>query len=150
MNPPEASRSAHEEGLADFVVPARRERVRQSVGNPRLRAKLGHRLAHRYDDFDPRYATRMTSHGRHPDHVRMVDRMLTDLGAPKECLVFAPGHELDGQFIGLEAALDEFLGIGQAVLSCIPGRLALYSGEDDWPVLLLDRTGSVGAGGSGE
>ena len=126
---------AHEEGLAAFLRPKRRARFLQSLSDDRLRRKLGDRLHHRSDDFDPRRIHRLDNHTRHA--LDLVHELLRARGAPPTCHVFAPGDDMDGSQVGLRQALGEYLTCGDVLLSCVPGELGLYVGEDGRPVILL-------------
>jgi hypothetical protein len=130
-------RVEHEAGLARFVEARRRERFVLSLSNERLRRKLGRRLCH-HDDFDRRYVVTLEDH-LGPGFAREVYETLTARGAPRTCFVLAPGHALDGMHTDLEEVLDELISYGPALISCIPGRLALYVSEYANPVWLLER-----------
>jgi hypothetical protein len=55
---------------------------------------------------------------------------LKKLGAPADCYLISAVDSLDGQTMNLAAALDAVIGIGVGTLvSCVPGKLALYEGE---------------------
>jgi hypothetical protein len=127
----------HEEGLAAFLRPPRRERFIQSLDDKRLRRKLGARLHHRSDDFDDRYIRVLKRHTKGDGFVEHVHQTLAASGAPDTCHIFAPGDQMDGAEVDLRQALDEFMFYGDAMISCIPGKLGLYVGEDGGPVILL-------------
>jgi len=125
-------------GRAGQVVEARRrERFVRSLSNERLRRKLGHRLCH-HDDFVRRYVVTIENHSGHA-FSREVYETLTARGAPRTCFVFAPSHALDGAQADLEQALEDLIPYGPALISCIPGKLALYVSEYANPVWLLER-----------
>jgi len=69
-----------------------------------------------------------------------VHEQLSARGAPAACFVYAPDHEWDGAQVDLLEALEQYLTYGDAIISCLPGELALYVGEDGNPVLLLVRS----------
>lgn len=63
-----------------------------------------------------------------------VVRRLRALGAPEQCWVWSP--VLDAGAQALEMALATVRDAGHcAVLSCIPGRLAYYEGEEGAAIL---------------
>jgi hypothetical protein len=47
--------------------------------------------------------------------------------------------------VDLPEALEQYLTYGDAIISCLPGELGLYVGEDGHPVLLLVRSERRGA-----
>ncbi len=59
--------------------------------------------------------------------------------APDTCYVMG-GEDLDGRTLDLRDALQEVVGrnIG-TVLSCIPGKLAYYEGENEGERYILER-----------
>ena len=128
----------HEIGLAAFIVPARRDRFRRSLENPRLRRKLHVELYHFEHQLDPRFATVVAQHSKHDVHVGELHNQLVAAGAPASCVVIADG-ELDGQTTALRSALQELMISGGALLSCIPARLAVYIGEDGSEQFILRR-----------
>jgi hypothetical protein len=134
-----AERNAHEEGLALFLTSDRRKRFLLSFKNRRLREKFGDRIAHDTSDFDARYVIAVEQHSKHPEFMRQVNNLLTSNGAPDTCFVFAPFRSQDGSQMMLPDALDELMTYGHGIISCLPGRLALYIGEDGSPVALLRR-----------
>jgi hypothetical protein len=120
----------HELGLMRFIVPARRDRFHQSLTNERLRSKLARNLHAR--QVDQRHAELVPHDWREPD----VRQRLSDLGAPATCWVVSDNPDLDARCLALENALEQLLfqdAIG--FVSCVPGRLALFSDEapgDQW------------------
>jgi hypothetical protein len=132
-----AERTAHEEGIARFLASDRRDRFLLSLSNQRLREKVGDRLAH--DTFDQRFVVRVEQHSKLQEFILEVNDLLVSNGARNMCFVFAPGQARDGSKMMLAEALDEFLTYGHGVISCLPGKLAVYVGEDGDPVLLLRR-----------
>jgi hypothetical protein len=119
-----------------FIVPSRRERYTNLLENSKGRAKLRTYLAHCHD-LDPRHAKRIT-----PSNLenRAIAEQLRKRGAPARCYVVAEAQELDGQTLSLEEALDAVVGQGGgAFLSCVPGILAYYEGEDPGERYILER-----------
>jgi hypothetical protein len=130
-----SERAQHESGLARFVVPQWRARFRQSLDDPNRRQKLTRAFAHFERKLDERSAAGVPSALRNAD---AVHRMLVDAGAPERCHVLAT-TPLDGREAGLHDALVELMWAGEGFISCIPGRLGLYVGEDGSSVFLLRR-----------
>ena len=60
-------------------------------------------------------------------------------GAPDLCYVISNDDELDGRSMPLEAALaGVYCGDMGAIISCIPGKLAYYEGEDPGERYILE------------
>lgn len=131
----------HERGLAAFLVARRRTRFRASLEDPRLRRTLLDDLYHFEEHLDPRCATRREQHVKHDGHVDEVHALLVAEGAPATCFVLAD-LDLDGQEASLDEAVPALMWSGAGFLSCVPGRLGLYVGEDGSDVFVLRRTTS--------
>lgn len=127
---------AHEEGIAAFLVPARAARFRATIGSEKGREKIRARLPHHVRDFDPRYATELSSSLQ----VRDIEELLRAAGAPTRCYVLSEDPGIDGRLLDLHDALCGLLfnDFG-ALVSCIPGRLALFSDEAPGSQWLLRR-----------
>jgi len=66
--------------------------------------------------------------------------LLRARGAPEECVLLAEDAALDGRRLPLAEALSMVVGRGMgAFLSCIPGRLAFYEGEEPGQRYILER-----------
>jgi hypothetical protein len=110
-----------------FIAPRRRERYLALLASPRGRDKLRRRLAHLHD-LDPRCCHELPK-GVHT--AQEVGAHLEAKGAPAECVLLAEDRELDGQRLPLGNALEAVIGRGMgAFISCLPGQLAFYEGED--------------------
>jgi len=122
-----------EEALVDaFIVPAKRERYKTLLANPKRRRKLLDGLNH-CRDLDPRYATQI------PSKTDVV-ALLRSRGAPEFCHVISAVAELDGMEMGLQEAIDETeANMWGALIGCVPGRLAYYYGEAGEQRLVLER-----------
>jgi hypothetical protein len=96
-------------------------------------------MHHRSDDFDDRYSRTLPRHTKHAAFVAQVHQTLVDNGAPATCYVLAPGDDMDGMAVDLLLALQHFTTYGDAMISCIPGELGVYIGEDGHPVRLLQK-----------
>lgn len=112
----------------------RRERVDRWVAllksKPR-RNKLRGELAHRFE-FDGRY---MRALSREEDSVQGLYALLRELGAPEDCYLMSEGG-YDGSEMELLEALELVYATGTGtVISCVPGKLAYYEGED-WRIIL--------------
>ena len=129
MHPEEASVRA-------FAAPDRSERYLTLLRSVRGRAKLRAALAHGFE-LDKRYATRVPSAEATP---LAVERLLRHLGAPEICHCLSESTELDGRELPLSQALTAVIGQGMGTLiSCIPGALAYFEGEDAGERYVLRR-----------
>ena len=74
-----------------------------------------------------RYAVKVTRHDAAP---WTLFNLLKSKGAPDECYIFSNCESIDQRWMPLDLALQTVCGIGLGtVISCIPGRLALFEGE---------------------
>lgn len=128
--------SAHEEGLVRaFIVPGRREQFLRRLMNPRTRDKILRQLAHFYD-LDPRFAHRIPPGDQ---TVEKIYRLLKGKGAPDTCYVMGMST-LDGREVALREAIEDVVGTSWGdFLSCIPGKLGLFVGEEPNERYLLER-----------
>jgi hypothetical protein len=128
---------AHETGLSAFVSRDGRARFRELLKSPRGRRKLRSELAH-FSHLDPTLATEQVGAGRASE---LVDR-LRNLGAGESCYLLAESADLDGKTIRLEDALAAIAAQDHlaAFVSCVPGRLAYFHGEDREQRFILVRT----------
>ena len=134
----------HESALINaFVVRERKERLLYLVANPNRRKKFIDELGH-FRWFDPRFATKAkwtTEHtvglwDRHNEGIANILRLLKSKGAGETCWVISQFHDADGREMQLGAALEKIIGSGMgSILSCVPGRLAYFEGEDESLVL---------------
>ena len=123
-----------EQTIAAFILKERQDRYRFLLGNsdPRKRAKGLDRLNH-CADLDPRYATWL------PGNTDVV-RLLRREGSPGEVYVISNTDAIDGKMLPLEEAIDEAEDGGWGtIISCIPGQLAYYRGEEGEGRALLKR-----------
>jgi len=116
--------SSHEELFIEgFVLKEKRERYREKLASRVKRSEFLDRLNHS-PDFDAHYLEWI------PSNVSVVD-LLKRQGAPVMCAVISADSSIDGQQMLLEDAINatELSGSG-TIISCLPGKLALYIGED--------------------
>jgi len=136
----------HEQGaIRAFILRNKQERFLGFVSNPKSRKKLTASLAH-FRWFDQRYATpifwkvdpNLKLWERHVQGIENIYRMLKSKGAGATCWVISEDSDIDGRELELRAALEHVNGRGMGtILSCIPGKLAYFEGEDE--ALLLAR-----------
>jgi len=105
-----------------FVVSTKRQRYIELLASKHGREKIVRSLDH-FKDLDPRFCR----------HVESADipRILRGLGAPSVCYIVSSDSNLDGREMSLPDALTEVIGRGQGTfISCIPGKLAYFEGEE--------------------
>ena len=120
---------------ARFLLPERRERFRLLATSEKRRAKLRASLAH-FAWLDPRYCTPLAPGVT----VEELERLLRSRGSEATCYVFCESREYDGRTMPLVEALDALaFSCRAAILSCRPGRLAFYEGEDPETRCILAR-----------
>ena len=128
----------HAVALIDaFVSPARRDRYLALLTSSKGRAKLRGKLAH-FRDLDRRYVFRIAA----SEHtVEAISDLLRSKGAPATCYALSESVELDDRELELSAALEAVVGRGIGTfLSCIPGQLGYFEGEESGDRYLLWRT----------
>ncbi|MGH8435071.1 MAG: hypothetical protein ACRERX_11440 [Pseudomonas sp.] len=133
----EATMLAHEAGFINaFVVENRRERYLGLLRSAAGRTKFVKRLAH-FKELDQRFATRVTNDRRDAQSLR--DNLVAR-GAPASCHVISELAAIDGQEIPLESALRAVVGSGMGtIISCVPGQLAYFEGEEPGERYILER-----------
>jgi hypothetical protein len=134
---PQVPLDPHEEALImAFVAKPRRERYRHFLSHPDRRGKLLDHLNH-HDDFIPTFTSSLPA-GVHT--ANQIVEFLQSLGAPGTSYVVADDADLDGQTLSTARAVDAAWSSSFAVIiSCIPGKLALYKPEAPEPWLVLRR-----------
>jgi hypothetical protein len=141
-----ATQIEHEQAtIKAFVSRDKQERFLTFLSKPKNRKKLTQELAH-FKWFDPKFATAISWKvdpnlglwQRHLQAIENVHRFLKSKGAGKTCWAMSADADLDGKELELESVLERvFDNDAGTILSCLPGRLGLYSGEDE--KLLLAR-----------
>ena len=122
--------------FAAFVLPDRRDRYANLLTSSKGRAKLRAGLAH-LRDLDPKYTHPVRSAN---EDAAGIAADLRARGAPAECYVVSESAELDGRTLPLDAALEAVVGQGMGTLiSCVPGKLGYYEGEDPGQRMILAR-----------
>ena len=140
------SQVEHEQAVIKaFVLRDRQERFLTFLSKPKTRKRLTQELGC-FTLFDPRFATpvpwkvdpKIGLWQRHLQGIDNVHRLLKSKGAGKTCWALSADADLDGKELELESVLETvFDSDTGTILSCIPGKLGLYSGEDE--KLLLVR-----------
>jgi hypothetical protein len=123
---------AHEAGLARFLKPSRAARWRAARHDP-------DDLHHFASRFDPAYAEVLEMHTKHEPFVAEVLARLAAEGAGETCVLFHANGDDWGAAVPVAEAVPDLLWDGAGIASFVPGRLALYVGEDGSDVVLLRR-----------
>lgn len=122
--------------LSAFIQPERRERYLALLTSNRGRRKLREKLAH-LRDLDARFAHRIPPAAQSSAE---IGRLLKSRGAPDMCYVVSENAEIDDHELALDEALEIVVGRGLGtLLSCLPGRLAYFEGEEAGERFLLER-----------
>jgi hypothetical protein len=128
-----------------FVLRDKQERFLSFVRNVKKRKKFTEKLAD-FSWFDQRFVTSvpwrvdpsLSLWERHTQGLANISRMLKSKGAGRTCWVISASAEIDGRELDLESALEKVVGSGiGAILSCVPGKLAYFEGENQ--ALLLAK-----------
>lgn len=110
-----------------FIVPDKQDRYLQKLASARHRREFLRKLHHGFD-FERKYLVHVPPAEQ---TAALIQKRLHKLGAPDSCHVIAAHSELDGKALRLEDALQKILGMVDGVLlSCIPGVLAYFEGEE--------------------
>ena len=117
------TRMDHEQAfVAVFVVPEKRARYAEFLPKPKRRVEITNRFSH-FFDFVPHLATPV------PRDSGLAE-LLRKRGAGDIVHIIGGRDGLDGRDMPLEDAIDEAMTDPSGlVISCIPGRLALYLQE---------------------
>ena len=136
----------HEEAvIRAFFLRDKQERFLAFVSSHKNRKKLTQELPH-FRWFDRRFATAipwkvdptLKLAQRHAQGIENIFRLLKSKGARETCWCISEDADLDGKELNLENTLSNTMGRDMGtILSCIPGRLAIFTGEDE--TLLLCR-----------
>jgi len=128
-----------------FVQKDKQERFVGFLANPRNRRKFTRSLPP-FCWFDRRFATPITWKvdsklplgERHLQEIENIFRLLKSKGAGPTCWAISEDTGIDGRELDLGEALEDVIGNDTGtILSCVPGKLAYYEGEDE--ALLLAR-----------
>lgn len=118
--------AAHELGLAQLVIPAKRARYAEQLASAKHRVKFVRALSH-FHDWDSRYVVAIGTVFSSEQAVAW----LRQRGAGPMCWIVSEYAEYDQKVSELEPAIALVYGRGYGVIvSCIPGRLAYFEDED--------------------
>ena len=133
-----SEQETHERGLALFIVGDWRSRFRESLAPGKRRGKLRSQLPH-FSHLDPRFATVVPQSEQRGAALAAV---LREKGASDLCYLLSEDSDLDGREVTLDEALakvvDEATHLA-TFISCVPGRLAYFHGEDPESRYLLEH-----------
>jgi len=119
-----------------FVRLERQEQWRVRLANPKTREKMLGKLYH-FHEFDGRFAHRLPVSEQ---FAAAIYQLLRAKGAPTTCYVISTDNELDGRHVDLREVLERTVGSGHAMfLSCIPGKLGYFEGEERNERYILER-----------
>jgi hypothetical protein len=119
-----------------FVHPDRQARLLALLGRPKGRLKIRAELAH-FQALDPRYASRVPAQHQSAGG---IEELLKQRGSPDSCYVLSEDPSIDAQVLPLGVALKSVVGRGMGTfISCLPGRLAYFEGEDPGERYMLFR-----------
>lgn len=115
----------HEQAFVSaFVIPERRARYAEFLAKPKRRIQITNRFCH-FFDFIPTLAEQT-----HRASAVELALLLRARGASDTAHVIGGRHEIDGQDLPLDQAIDKALeDPNGVVVSCVPGRLALLMQE---------------------
>lgn len=131
MNTPEE----HEAGLLGFITTVRRQRYSDQLQRKAGREKFVARLAH-FPHWDPACVVMIGAETRDVVVAALVKR-----GAGSLCWCISESRKLDRRELPLAEAISLVLGSQQGtVISCLPGRLGYYEGEDARCLLVRDKS----------
>jgi hypothetical protein len=120
------------------LVSNRRERFQASLNGSKARTKLRQRLAH-FPDLDERYRLAVPSLDAEQQRGWILST-LKALGAPRSCYLVSENPGWDGERVDLDDALARVMGLGYGTLvSCVPGRVAYFEGEEPGDRWVLNR-----------
>lgn len=120
-----------------FIVPAKQERLVELLGKPKRRRDVLRTLYH-FKDLDPRFISRIPAVA---DSAEGIEALLRSKGAPDLCYAISTDSDLDGSTVPLREALIRISGRGHGtLLSCAPGSLGYFEGEEIGERYVLERS----------
>ena len=134
----------HEEQLfRELIDPAQQRRL-LTLSKLKNRKKLLSYLPHSIR-FDERYASTIPPNQQSS---KQILRLLLNRGAPREVYVVSEAPDLDAHVLDIQDAVEHIVGSGLAsIISCIPGQLAYYEGEEANDRVILDKRHSPPSNG---
>ena len=97
-----------------------------------------------FKDLDQRFISRIPAA---EDSADGIEALLRSKGAPDLCYAISTDSDLDGRTVTLRAALTRIHGLGHGtLLSCVPGSLGYFEGEEIGERYVLERSPADGSG----
>jgi len=129
------SQNIHEVAfIKAFIVKEKQERLLALVQNKKSRKKFCLLLAHNIE-INTKFTHPLKKEG---DNGGQVHGLLKKHGAPDICHIICENSKYDNKEMQLKEALHElFTTDFGCIISCIPGKLAFYQGEDAFSRVLL-------------
>lgn len=130
------SREIEEQTIRAFVQKSKQDRCCLLLANPKRRKDLTKELAH-FKWLDERFARPIPSSLAHsPEEIASL---LRKRGAGRTVWAISEDSAIDGTELILEEAITRVLGRDMGtILSCIPGKLAFFQGEEMHSKRLLE------------
>jgi hypothetical protein len=129
-----------------FIIPNKRERLVELLGKPKRRSDVL-RTLYDFADLDPRFVNSIPPA---EDTVEGIEALLRSKGAPDLCYAISTDSDLDDRTVALREALIRIRGLGHGtLLSCVPGSLGYFEGEDIDARYVLERSRARSARSSG-
>ncbi|HZO56353.1 MAG TPA: hypothetical protein VFB63_26840 [Bryobacteraceae bacterium] len=122
-----------------FIIAAKQERLAELLAKPKRRRDVLGTLYH-FKDLDPRFMTVVPPGGQTASG---LEALLRERGAPELCYAISTDENLDGRTVPLRDAISQIarrVGHG-TLLSCVPGRLGYFEGEEPRERYILERRG---------
>lgn len=130
-------KETEEQTIRAFVQKAKQERCCLLLSNPKRRKEFTAELAH-FKWLEERFAHPIPSALAHT--AGQIAALLRAKGAGSTVWAISEDSALDGTELMLEEALHKVLGRGMGtILSCVPGKLAFFQGEERHSERLLER-----------
>jgi hypothetical protein len=132
----QSSGPEHEQAMVKaFIVTRKQQRWLDFLADSKRRRDILRTLPH-LRDLDERFLLQVPA----PQSTSVILEMLRQRGAPEYCHVVSESAGLDARTLPLKEALELIVGIGTGTLvSCIPGRLGYFEGEDNGTRFILER-----------
>ena len=121
-----------------FILPAKRDRYKQLLANPRRRSEFLDRLNHNLD-FIPALAQQIPGSQHFAEG---VVRLLCKRGMETADTVYiiSDSRELDGLSLSLQQAVEQVMAAGSgSIVCCLAGRLAYYRPEEPANGYVLEK-----------
>ena len=122
-----------------FIIATKQERLRELLATPKRRRDVLRTLYH-FRDLDPRFMIKVppaeqTAGG--------IEALLRARGAPELCYAISTDENLDGRTVTLRDAITRLIGVvgHGTLLSCVPGHLGYFEGEESGARYVLERKG---------